>query len=57
MRSSLDPRGDVNDPATGCSRFPGNTNQLIVALDAYVQALEESGGAMPEFVNPKYECP
>jgi hypothetical protein len=33
VRASLDPAGDVNDPATGCSRFPGNTNQLIVATE------------------------
>ena len=32
VKASIDPRGDVNDPATGCSSFPGNTNQLLVAL-------------------------
>ena len=46
--------GDVNDPATGCSPYPGNTNQILVALEPYVHALESSGGLMPEFVNPKY---
>ena len=46
--------GDVNDPSTGCSPYPGNTNQLIVALAPYAAALGASGGRMPEFVNPKY---
>ena len=54
VRASLDARGDYNDPATGYSPFPGNTNQLIFSLGPYVEALEASGGAMPEFVNPKY---
>jgi UDP-sugar pyrophosphorylase len=54
VRSSLDARGDYNDPATGTSPFPGNTNQLIFALPAYAAALQASAGAMPEFVNPKY---
>jgi len=54
VRAALDPRGDYNDPSTGCSPFPGNTNQLIFELRAYVGALDASGGAMPEFVNPKY---
>ena len=54
VRASLDARGDYNDPTTGYSPFPGNTNQLIISLGPYVEALEASGGAMPEFVNPKY---
>ena len=44
---------DVNGPG-GYSAFPGNTNGLIVGLATYVAALERSGGAVREFVNPKY---
>jgi len=54
VRGSVDSRGDYNLPSTGNSPFPGNTNQLIFHLPAYVAALEASAGAMPEFVNPKY---
>ena len=54
VRASLDARGDYNDADTGFSPFPGNTNQLIFDLATYVEALEATGGAMPEFVNPKY---
>ena len=54
VRASMDPRGDTNDPATGYSPFPGNTNQILFALEPYVAALATTGGAMPEFVNPKY---
>ena len=46
--------GDVNDPATGFSVWPGNINELIFKLETYDAALEQSGGQVPEFVNPKY---
>jgi UDP-sugar pyrophosphorylase len=46
--------GDANDPATGFSPYPGSINQLIISLPEYVKVLRESGGLMPEFVNPKY---
>jgi UDP-sugar pyrophosphorylase len=46
--------GDVNDPATGFSVWPGNINELIFKLDSYDKALEKSSGQVPEFVNPKY---
>eukprot|EP01045_Picozoa_sp_COSAG04_P016131 COSAG04_NODE_1323_length_7222_cov_14.445178_3_plen_614_part_00 len=46
--------GDVNDPATGFSTWPGNINELIFKLSSYDAALEQSGGQVPEFVNPKY---
>jgi UDP-sugar pyrophosphorylase len=49
--------GDVNDPATGYSPFPGNINQLVFSLPEYVAVLERTGGIMPEFVNPKYADP
>lgn len=48
------PNGDVNDPITNLSPFPGNTNQLLFAMESYFLHLEHSGGIMPEFVNPKY---
>jgi UDP-sugar pyrophosphorylase len=47
--------GDVNDPDTGCSPFPGNINQLVFQLGPYVETLERTKGLMPEFVNPKYK--
>ena len=36
------------------SPFPGNSNTLVFSLPEYLQTLERTGGAMPEFVNPKY---
>ncbi|CAJ1330421.1 unnamed protein product, partial [Effrenium voratum] len=45
--------GDVNGP-DGFSPYPGNTNELIFSLPQYVSVLEETGGQMPEFINPKY---
>ena len=30
-----DGAGDVNDPDTGFSPYPGNINQLVFALDPY----------------------
>jgi len=51
--STVDSRGDVNDDS-GYSAYPGNCNQLLVALAPYVATLERSGGVMVEFVNPKY---
>ena len=46
--------GDVNQPETGFSLWPGNINELIFKLSTYNAALECSGGQVPEFVNPKY---
>jgi UDP-sugar pyrophosphorylase len=54
LRSTVSPQGDVNDPRTGCSPFPGNINQLLFRLDPYVKVLNRTEGNMPEFVNPKY---
>jgi len=45
--------GDEAD-GSGYSPYPGNVNTLVVALGPYADALAASGGAMPEFVNPKY---
>ena len=54
LRSTINPEGDVNDPATGRSIFPGNINQLLFKLEPYVQVLRRTSGVMGEFVNPKY---
>lgn len=45
----------VGTPLTAnFSPFPGNINTLLFNLPSYVNALQRTGGAMPEFVNPKY---
>ncbi|CAM9236981.1 unnamed protein product [Ectocarpus sp. 6 AP-2014] len=49
-----DGAGDVNEPDTGFSAYPGNINQLVFALDPYSKVLEETRGMLDEFVNPKY---
>jgi len=54
LRATTNPEGDVND-ATGFSPFPGNINQLIVSLPEYAKQLTKTGGAIEEFVNPKYK--
>jgi UDP-sugar pyrophosphorylase len=47
--------GDVADPNTGYSPFPGNANNLILELSAYAKTLRgEDQGVVLEFVNPKY---
>lgn len=33
----------------------GNINQLVLALQPYRKTLLQSGGLVPEFVNPKYK--
>lgn len=54
LRSSGFSDGDVNDPTTGFSAYPGNVNQLLFQLDPYVEVLQRTRGVMGEFVNPKY---
>ena len=46
--------GDIADPKTGLSEFPGNTNTLVIEVTKYAKVLSETSGIMPEFVNPKY---
>lgn len=46
--------GDVNDPSTGFSIWPGNINELVFKLSSYNATLQKSKGQVPEFVNPKY---
>ncbi|XWS25075.1 hypothetical protein CRYUN_Cryun27aG0039900 [Craigia yunnanensis] len=54
LRASGHPDGDVNCE-TGYSPFPGNINQLILELGPYIEELTKTGGAIKEFVNPKYK--
>ncbi|XP_028757612.1 UDP-sugar pyrophosphorylase [Neltuma alba] len=54
LRATGFPDGDVNSE-TGFSPFPGNINQLILELDSYIEELTKTGGAIAEFVNPKYK--
>lgn len=54
LRATVSPQGDVNDPRTGHSPYPGNINQLLFRLEPYLKTLNRTEGSMPEFVNPKY---
>ncbi|OWM85127.1 hypothetical protein CDL15_Pgr027914 [Punica granatum] len=54
LRASGYPDGDANCE-TGYSPFPGNINQLILELGPYIEELTKTGGAIKEFVNPKYK--
>ncbi|KAJ1636236.1 UDP-N-acetylhexosamine pyrophosphorylase, partial [Pavlovales sp. CCMP2436] len=53
LRATVSPEGDVAD-ASGYSPFPGNINVIAIELGPYLKILEQTGGSMPEFVNPKY---
>ncbi|KAG7353957.1 UDP-sugar pyrophosphorylase [Nitzschia inconspicua] len=56
LRSQGDGEGDVADPSTGFSPFPGNANNLVIELGAYAKTLHgEDQGVVIEFVNPKYK--
>ena len=56
LRSQGDRKGDVADPSTGYSPFPGNVNNLVIGLEAYAKTLRgEDQGVVLEFVNPKYK--
>ncbi|CAN0423747.1 unnamed protein product, partial [Ascophyllum nodosum] len=33
LRATISPEGDVNDPETGLSPFPGNINNIVFKLD------------------------
>lgn len=54
LRATINSEGDVNCE-TGFSPFPGNINQLILELESYIEELKKTGGAIKEFVNPKYK--
>ncbi|KAL6492914.1 hypothetical protein OROGR_032673 [Orobanche gracilis] len=53
LRATGHPDGDVNCE-TGYSPFPGNINQLIFEIGPYLEELSKTGGAIKEFVNPKW---
>lgn len=56
LRSQGDCTGDVPDPETGYSPFPGNANNLVIEMGAYAKTLRgEDQGVVLEFVNPKYK--
>jgi UDP-sugar pyrophosphorylase len=56
LRSQGDCKGDVADPSTGYSPYPGNANNLVIGLKAYAKTLRgEDQGVVLEFVNPKYK--
>ncbi|XP_024988333.1 UDP-sugar pyrophosphorylase-like isoform X2 [Cynara cardunculus var. scolymus] len=54
LRATGHPDGDVNCE-TGYSPYPGNINQLILELGPYIDELSKTGGAIKEFINPKYK--
>jgi len=56
LSSQGDRKGDVPDPKTGYSPFPGNANNIVIEMDAYARTLGgEDQGVVLEFVNPKYK--
>eukprot|EP00745_Piridium_sociabile_P040740 TRINITY_DN79056_c0_g2_i2.p1 TRINITY_DN79056_c0_g2~~TRINITY_DN79056_c0_g2_i2.p1 ORF type:complete len:346 (-),score=41.39 TRINITY_DN79056_c0_g2_i2:130-1026(-) len=57
LRQSGFPDGDKPDSekSDGHSSFPGNTNGLLFKLERYAAVLADTGGVVPEFVNPKYK--
>jgi UDP-sugar pyrophosphorylase len=56
LKTQGDCKGDVPDPQTGYSPYPGNSNILILEMSAYAKTLRgEDQGVVIEFVNPKYK--
>lgn len=56
LKTQGDCKGDVPDPVTGLSPYPGNANNIVIGLDAYAKTLRgEDQGVVVEFVNPKYK--
>lgn len=49
LRATVSPEGDVNDPETGLSPFPGNTNNLVFMLEPYLKVIYSPTSAV--FVN------
>jgi len=55
LKSQGNRLGDVPDPDTGYSPFPGNINNIVIELTSYLHTLKgEDQGVVNEFVNPKY---
>ncbi|OEH80544.1 putative UDP-N-acetylglucosamine pyrophosphorylase [Cyclospora cayetanensis] len=46
--------GDKPGP-DGYSELPGNTNAIVLCLEPYANALNATGGLVPEFINPKFK--
>lgn len=56
LSSQGDRKGDVPDPSTGYSPYPGNANNIVIEMGAYAKTLNgEDKGVVIEFVNPKYK--
>ena len=56
LSSQGDRKGDVPDPKTGYSPYPGNANNIVIEMNAYAKTLGgEDQGVVLEFVNPKYK--
>ncbi len=56
LKTQGDCKGDVPDPETGLSPYPGNANNIVIGLEAYAKTLRgEDQGVVVEFVNPKYK--
>lgn len=56
LKTQGDCKGDVPDPSTGLSPYPGNANNIVIGLEAYATTLRgEDQGVVVEFVNPKYK--
>eukprot|EP01084_Bolivina_argentea_P038722 71612_1 len=56
LKATVNRDGDVNDPDTGYSPFPGNINAIVMELQSYAKVLKgKDKGVVMEFVNPKYE--
>lgn len=56
LKTQGDCKGDVADPATGYSPYPGNANNIVIEMGAYAKTLRgEDQGVVVEFVNPKYK--
>jgi UDP-sugar pyrophosphorylase len=56
LRSQGDGAGDIPDPKTGYSPYPGNSNILVMELTSYAKTLRgDDKGVVDEFVNPKYK--
>mmetsp|Transcript_7725 Transcript_7725/g.7297 ORF Transcript_7725/g.7297 Transcript_7725/m.7297 type:complete len:726 (-) Transcript_7725:264-2441(-) len=56
LKTQGDRKGDVADPATGYSPYPGNANNIVIEMGAYAKTLRgEDQGVVLEFVNPKYK--
>jgi len=50
----MTPLGGDNADETGRSPYPGGINNIIFRLEDYRTALDQTGGVVPEFINPKY---